>query len=105
MARLQCNLLADCVLHYSINLRLSVVDSREELKAFSKVHSEMECECEDKGIELLVVDLLWGNLQQQTQQQTYSKIVNHILSETSEALLVVSAELPTISSLKLLRLP
>ena len=74
------------------------------MKIFSKVHSELEQECEEKGIELLVVDLLWGNLQQQTQQQIYSKITNHILSETSDALLVVSTESSTTSCLKPLML-
>ena len=113
------NLIAIKKLHLSLKLHLATVsgsdaghldslasstpDSKEELNAFSKVHRELEKECEEKGTELLVVDLLWGNLQQQTQQQIYSKIINHILCETSEALLVVSTGSLTTSSLKPLR--
>lgn len=71
---------------------LVITDSREELKVLnSQVHSALERECEEKGIQLLLVELLWGNLQQETQQHMYNQTVNHILTETADAILVVSA--------------
>ena len=56
----------------------------------SRVYPTLREQCKLNGCQLVVVDLVWGTLQDQTRQSVYTNVVQDILTKDPDAILVVS---------------